>query len=221
MGMTRLEIIAEIDALLTALGAHKNLVSNQIAAGKMYEAWVLAHSLEHLAKRESFQITFVGGNKLKLKASPGPINNSYPHFEGFAGGRNFAMWTDIEFSTLSYSRSLKSTPPIVGSKHELDIIAVPVGTKTYPSHDEILWGIECKHTKFEKHMARAALGVRRELSLLRSPQPMALFRHWPRKYVPADPPSAFTVYSTSPAVTNYRDAGDVFGIDFLQLPLPK
>lgn len=220
MGVTKSRVLAEIDAIFSAFGAQHQLMADQLTAGKMYEAWTLAYVLEQLHRREGYQFSLVNGSKLVLKASPGPINPSYPHFEGECEGRRIAVWTDIEFSTFSFSRRLASLNPDVGDKHELDIVVVPSGTKLYPSFDEILWGIECKHTAFQKHMARAALGVRRELSLL-SHQAPTFFRRWPMVRVPADPPSVLTVYSTSSTVTRYRGAGKVFGIDFAQLPLPR
>lgn len=220
MAVTKADILAEIDAIFSALGAQQQLVSDQLTAGKMYEAWVLAHVLDELHRREGFEFRLVGGTKPVLKASPGPINTNYPHFEGECEGRRIAVWTDIEFRTFSFFRRSTSPYPDVGDKHELDIVVVPSGTIGYPAHDEILWGIECKHTAFQKHMARAALGVRRELSLLASDKP-TFFRRWPTVRVPAGPPSVVTVYSTSSAVTKYRGAGGVFGIDFTELPLPR
>lgn len=73
-------------------------------------------------------------------------------------------------------------------------------------------------TSFAKSMWRAALGVRRELSLL-VPEIDTDFQMWPRKKVPAQPPSVFMVFSTDPAVTQYARAGEFFGVDVAHSPM--
>jgi hypothetical protein len=93
------------------------------------------------------------------------------------------------------------------------------GATGRPRHDEILLGVECKNTVYTKDLLRGILGVRRELSLLRPLRPTR-FAIWPRKTIPADPPSCLMVYSTSPIVVNYTDPGDMFGIDFVYHVLP-
>ena len=67
-------------------------------------------------------------------------------------------------------------------------------------------------------MARAALGVRRELSLLHPPNPTP-FIQWPRNLVPAHPPSILLVFSTDPAVKEYNPAGAFYGVEFLYEPM--
>lgn len=194
-----------------------SLLTNTLTSGKVYEAWVLSLVLEKLHTIEDYEITLVGGTYVTLKSSGGPINRRYPHFRlSRSGEQDLEVWTDIQFLTLSYARRAKYGTPGVGpgDHHELDIVAVPAGTSGRPGHDKIVIGVECKNTGFEKYMMRAALGVRRELSLL-SPEIPTRFRYWPHPWVPANPPSMLMVYSTDSSVTQYAAAGDVFGVDFL------
>ncbi len=209
----------EIDAILASFGASKSLLPAADASGKLYEAFVLGRVLQGLSDFEGFRFKFVNGPKLVLKSSPGPINRAYPSFEGTDGSRKIAIWTDVEFATFSYAQRGGGGTPRGGDMHELDIVVVGHDVEGYPAHHEVLWGVECKHTRFQKSMARGALGVRRELSLLTDAEP-TYFRTWPEVRVPAQPPSVVSVYSTSPAVLNYLDAGRVFGIDFVHEPLP-
>lgn len=62
-------------------------------------------------------------------------------------------------------------------------------------------------------MARAALGVRRELSYL-TDDVGALFASWPSSEVPANHRSVLMVFSTHPAVADYDEVGQVFGANF-------
>jgi hypothetical protein len=113
----------------------------------------------------------------------------------------------------------KADKPGQAHRHELDIVIVKDGVSDYPGHDDVVLGIECKNTGFEKVMARAALGVRRELSLLQRDRPTA-FNSWPTSTVPADPPSVLLVYSTDASVNAYNEAGCKFGVDFRYEPMP-
>ncbi|MGY1901218.1 hypothetical protein, partial [Nocardia gipuzkoensis] len=131
-------------------------------------------------------------------------------------GVELAVWTDVEFLTLGYGIRRRGTGKVPESAdyHELDIVIVPAGIQGRPPHHSLLIGVECKNTGFAKHMARAAFGVRRELSYITSPRP-TIFHSWPRTEVPANPASVFLVYSTDPAICNYNESGQVFGIDFI------
>lgn len=199
-----------------------SLLSSAATKGKLYEAWVLAELLSHLTKDEGFDVTLKQGSTVVLKSSPGPINRSYPYFElSRAGVTELEIWTDVEFVGMSHAACTPGSPPSSDQYHELDIIAVPVGTKGRPTHREVILGVECKSTaNFEKHMLRAALGVRRELSLLRQVGAATPFVRWPRSVVPAKPPSCVMVYSTDPAIARVDSPGRLFGIDFVHLPLP-
>ncbi len=210
------EIFSTYDSAATA----GDLVGEEWKAGKVYEAWVLTLVLDRLEHIEGFDVVLVGGTKVHLKSSPGPINSNYPHFRATrSGGSTYDIWTDVEFSTLSYAMSGGIGKPGQAHRHELDIILVKDGVSGYPRHDELVLGIECKNTGFEKAMARAALGVRRELSLLQDDQPTA-FNSWPRSMVPAKPPSVLLVVSTDDTVDAFNEAGCKFGVDFLYEPMP-
>ena len=227
MTATTASIKARIDTILAGFGAPSSLTPSKLVTGKMYEAWALANVLQHLRRKEGMLVKFVNSHSGKggLRASGGPIDRSFFHFRATSHGHEFEIWTDIEFTT--YSADARGSLPPTGEpasedRHELDIVMVHSANMRkprYPRFDEIIWGVECKHTKFEKHMARAVLGVRRELSLL-SPALHTGLPHWSTGTVPAHPPSILTVYSTSSNVESYKGAGKTFGIDFIKLNLP-
>jgi hypothetical protein len=126
----------------------------------------------------------------------------------------------VEFLTLSHDA--RGAPPLSnGDYHELDILVVEYDAANRPGHDQVVIGIECKNTPYTKDLLRAILGVRRELSLLR-PRPgvRTPFTSWPRRQVPAYPPSCLLTYCTSAAILNYDAPGETFGIDFVHERLP-
>lgn len=195
-----------------------SLIPDDVKAGKLYEAHVLACVVRDLTVKEGFDLVLVGGSKVVLKGSPGPINSAYPHIEARRNGVCVAdLWTDVEVSTLSFARSGLSAPA-VGHYHELDIVMVSAGTTGRPTPDRLWLGSECKHTPYDKALLRQILGVRRELSYLQADQPTR-FSQWPSSTVPGEPPSCLIVYSSSPAVLMYRHPGEVFGIRFVHEPL--
>lgn len=85
MPLAKAHVVAMIDHAFAALGSKSSALPANVASGKMYEAWVLAHLLERLSSREGYTFSFRGGSKLVLKSSPGPINRSYAHFHGTRG----------------------------------------------------------------------------------------------------------------------------------------
>jgi hypothetical protein len=181
---------------------------------------VLTLLLDRLQQVEGFDVKLVGGAKVYLKSSPGPINPKYPHFRlTRPGSPPYDVWTDVEFATMSYHISGSSGLPGQAHRHELDVLIVKGGVASYPAHTDIVLGVECKNTGFKKGMARAALGLRRELSLLTTDKPTP-FISWPRLSVPADTPSVLMAFSTDPTATSFNDAGGVFGVDFCYEPMP-
>jgi hypothetical protein len=214
---------ARIDAIMTkyqtiTIGAG-SVLSGTLTSGKTYEAWVLATVLENLRLQEGYQVMMVGGTKVVLKTSPGPINNSYAHFVlSKPGSPTLEAWTDVEFTTLSFGSQGGSPAAGPADRHELDIVVVPVGTTGWPRFDQVRLAVECKNTSFAKQMWRAALGVRRELSLLSHPTATG-FLTWPRTTVAANPPSVLMVFSTDPNVATYAKAGAFFGVDAVHCPM--
>lgn len=224
MSLSSAEAKARIDAILdqyrdaTSMSG-PSVVPSALVSGKLYEAWVLCEVLDHLRTDEGYTIVLRQGRRVALKASPGPINRAYAYFELSASGRpSLELWTDVEFMSLSHS-SRGSPPAGRGDYHELDLVVVPAGMTGRPKHGQVLIGIECKDTGYQKELLRAILGVRRELSLF-VPTKATGFERWPRSTVPANPPSCLLVYCTDPAVSQFRDAARFFGIDFLHLPPP-
>jgi hypothetical protein len=221
--VTKRDIIARIAKafdtyVASAPGASADLVPDTLKAGKLYEAHVLAAVARELVIKEGFELRLVQGSKLVLKASPGPINAAYPHIQAYRNGQHVAdLWTDVEFTTLSFRRSGLSFPQ-AGHYHELDIAMVDAGATGRPTPAQVWLAVECKNTPFEKALLRQILGVRRELSLLQASRD-SRFQRWPASQVPADPPSCLVVYSTSSAVTSYAAPGSCFGIEFVYEPL--
>lgn len=193
----------------------RTLVPASLTAGKLYEAYGLALISRSLVLEEGFSLRLVQGTYLTLKTSPGPINRAYPHVELLCGGRCVAeMWTDVEFTSLSYGLTGGgSRPPERGEYHELDVAIVEPGLSGRPPHGSIWLAAECKNTGYHKGLLKEVLGVRRELSLLQGDRPTR-FRNWPRPAVPADPPSCLVVFATDAKVLEYARPGEVFGIDF-------
>lgn len=205
----------------TATEEETDLVPKSLTDGKLYEAYIVSVVAEGLATVEGFDLVLVNGNHLQLKSSPGPINRVYPRIElRQRGSVRAELWTDVEYLTLSYASSSRSTPN-KGDYHELDVLVVDAGVSGRPRHDQVWLGVECKNLQYEKSLLKDILGVRRELSLLVHPNRSTRFSKWPRADVPANPPSCLIVYSTSAAIADYADPGEFFGIDFEHKPLPS
>lgn len=226
MALTLTEVKQRIDAVFE--GYHTATTSSPVSVlpanlqkGKVYEAWVLAIVLQRLADREGYTVRLNKSRYVVLKSGPGPINRDYPYFTLTKPGHPpCEVWTDVEFLALSYARRGRARGnPTPGDYHELDIVMVLAGTDGRPRHSDLILGVECKATSMKKHLLRAIIGVRRELSLLaghaRTP-----FGEWPRPSVPADPPSCLLFFSIDPAVKYTTGPGDAFGIDFYHEPLP-
>lgn len=218
---TRKRIIAALKKVANAKAADAaDLIPTEIKKGKLYEAHALAHVLERLRSVEGLQVMLSQGTKVHLKRGAGPVNRSYPHFELRKAGTKVAeVWTDVEFTALSWSRTGATHPPTAGEKHELDIVIVPPGTAGYPTYEMIWLGAECKHTTYGKDLLRQILGIRRELSFLDEPQPTQ-FAKWPAHLLPARPASCLLVYATDAGVRDFAVPGKTFGIEFIHWPMP-
>jgi hypothetical protein len=195
------------------------LIPPALTAGKLYEAFALSLVCDQLRMIEGCSLTLIGGTKVVLKSAPGPINSSYPHIEVRRSGVHFGdIWTDVEFTSLSCFIRNQSACPGIGEYHELDLAVVIPNCNPRPFPTEILLGVECKNTGYQKNLLREVLGVRRELSFVRHPAPTA-FASWPASFVPADPPSCLVVYSSDPNVKDFSAPGTFFGIEFFYAPI--
>jgi hypothetical protein len=217
--MTKQAIKARIESAIRRFASASSsrayaLVPQSLTSGKLYEAHVLSIAIEQLCIQEGFQIILINSRFIPLKSSPGPINRSYPYFQLRRASNPVAeLWTDIEFTALSYDQRGLSRPIQRGDYHELDIVVTDSGVSGRPRHSEVWLGIECKNTGYTKSLLKEILGIRRELSLLQSPRPTR-FARWPRSQVPADPASCLMVFSTDAGVAEYAGPGEIFGIDF-------
>lgn len=191
-----------------------DVVPPSLTAGKLYEAYVLSLVAQNLVTKEGLRLKLVNSNHVYLKSSAGPINRRYPRIDVARSGKKVAeIWTDVEFTSLSYSRGAYSSLQR-GHFHELDLVMVEANTSGRPSHQRVWLGVECKNTKYEKGLLKEILGVRRELSFLSKPRPTN-FQSWPATSLPADPPSCLMVYSTDHRIKNYAAPGTFFGIQFI------
>jgi hypothetical protein len=227
MGLTLDQARKQIDSILARYDTARkrgprSILPSAITAGKTYEAWVLCDVLEKLTTLEGYSATLQAGARVVLKSAPGPINSTYAHFRLDHPHRaRLDLWTDVEFVTLSASRrGIPAALVATADYHELDIVVVPTGTLDRPRHSDIKIGVECKNVGYTKDMLRALLGVRRELSLLVSPEERTDFTAWPRNEVPAHPSSCLLGYSTDARISAYAQAAAVFGVDLMHEPLP-
>lgn len=222
----------ELDSVFSSMESSRaistRIIGEDTTTGKLYEVYVLSKVLLYLTMKEGYFIVLMGGSKVKLRSSPGGITRSYPWFNIYktesdyrsdANSQIAEIWTDIEFSSLSYD--IKSKPGAItkGEFHELDIMMVNPGLNGKPTHDNVLLGIECKNTRYKKAFLREILGIRRELSLLTKVPVKTFFGIWPTTNVKANPPSVIQVFCTDPKVANYKEPGDTFSVDFYHLEM--
>ena len=197
----------------------KDLLSN--AQGKIYEAYILSLIIKNLSINEGLKIELTQGNKIKLKSSPGPINRNYPYFKIIKNNSHFAdLFTDIEFTSFSYTQIHRHQNPTLGDYHELDIIVVSPNAHSRPYPQDIYLGIECKDTTFDKGMLRAILGVRREMGYSTLGQSInTKFNNWPASVVGYHPNSVLQVYCNHNSITKYIPSNNFFSIDFIHKKL--
>lgn len=191
--------------------ADKRLVS-ALDDGKLYELYVLSQLLLDLRQR-GFRPRFLG-KTLRFKQAPGRLKTSDPHFRLIApDGTCLWLFVDIEFHTLG---KVISNTADLSDRHELDIVLVDA-TPDYPTPENILLAVECKSTaNFRKSIVKEALGIRRELSLLRDEVESTLTRlgGLPTVTLPAYPASEFWLAFTDRRGTSYAQSPAAFGITF-------
>lgn len=213
LGLSSAKAKAEIKSILkTVSGVTKDAMKpiSRLKGGKLYELYVLSQLLKELSQRH-FQPKFIGP-KIKLKASPGEIDLSDPHFElrrrpGVQP--EFRIFTDIQVRTLG-----ASTLPLVtdySGYHEIDLVVLSnEATNGKPRHDQMALGVECKGTvNFEKSFVREVLGRRRELSFLTRETPCKLDGSLRLR---ADPASEYWLIYLDPAGDNYKQSPEVFEV---------
>lgn len=212
------------EAFKETLGITKNranqLLPSNLTTGKAYEAYILSIVCEKLRDEEGCELFLKGGSSLVLKTSAGKINRNYPWIEVRRSGKVLGeLFTDIEFLAMSYSMRKFNRNPTMGEYHELDIVLVKYGATDRPSHKQLLLGVECKHTQYQKSLLKEVLGVRREMGLLSKIEKTA-FNFWPSNSVNFDPSSYLMVFSSSDKVSGYQAPGEIYGIDFVHQPMP-
>ena len=216
----KIEAVLRKFVAASSRSAYSSVIPAAMTAGKLYEAHVLSRLIEALATHEGYAVRLINSTFLPLKSAPGPINRSYAYFELRRSGTLRAeIWTDVEFLSLSCDKRGMRYSPDRGDYHELDNIVSSAGLFGRPRHSDIWLGVECKNTAtYGKNLLKEILGIRRELSLLTNEQ-ATRFTSWPRRTVPADPPSCLMVYTTDSSVASYSGPGETFGIDFVYEPI--
>jgi hypothetical protein len=187
-------------------------VTKKTLQGKLYEARVLAEVCVQLVNQEGCIVIFGGGSNVVLKLKGSPIDRSYAYFLVERDGEPFGeLFTDIYFSTLSFTRSGRALPDQPGDFHELDIALVEPDANGKPNPDQIYLAIECKDTAIKKSIIRELLGFRRELSYLHHSPTRTIFRQWPAKDVSAKPASVHMLYTTDRLAIRFTGNCAVFG----------
>ena len=210
-----------IDAITSVFRGYRRLsptdqgLLSALDQGKLYELYVLSELLIDL-RRRGFHLRFCG-QTVKFKQAPGKIKVTDPHFLLTApDSTRLWLFVDIEFETLGMA---DSTTTDLSRRHEIDIVLVDE-TWDYPEHNNILLAVECKSAaNFRKSFVKEALGIRRELSLLRHDVPSRLTRLGgrPEVLVPAGPASEFWLAYVDAVGTRYSQSPSFFGIDFKHL----
>jgi hypothetical protein len=216
--MNKAQAIADIQAIF---GAYKSVSGRATARlrklrkGKLYELWVLSQVVQDLHAR-GFTL-FFRGRTLKFKAGPGQVNPTDGHFEILApDGTRLWMFVDIEFQSLGSSKTHVSD---YSRLHELDIVVL-LSVSPNPPHDHVALGAECKCVaKFQKHLIKEALGVRRELSYFRNSTQDSILSQLGGSPVAvrARPPSEFWLAYIDPKGDQYDESPAAFGISLRHL----
>jgi hypothetical protein len=187
-----------------------------LQSGKLYELYCLSQVVQALTRDYGYSLRLIG-TMIKFKRSPGLINIGDAHFE-IADQRGrvlFCLYTDVEFTTLGAGISSANDN---SAYHELDLAVVNVHVAGRPSYNEIALGVECKSSPvFAKNFVREALGLRRELGLLRPPVQSTLSQAAPSGHhvdVPASPPSEYWLAFVAPKGLEYQASPRAFGIQF-------
>lgn len=223
--MTRSEAVRRLREILGRYSSARpadvgNSVPASLGAGKPYELYCLATLLEHMVVHEGLQYQFVHSGGLQFRLKGGPRSPDYAHIHAFDRNGDYfgTLWTDVTFAGLSAHEHVcaYSLSPGFGRVHELDICLVRTRQDfSHICHHEILVGVECKDRDFTNALLKEALGVRREMTLLRHGQAQATGLAQPdRAYVPADPPSWLYVFSSTTTIERYNAPGSFYGIHF-------
>lgn len=223
--MDKTQAIHRIEAVFSQYKALRSKDTAHLQAfdkGKLYELYVLSDLVRDLTGR-GFKVAFLGSD-IVFKAAPGKIKGSDPHFRVYArDGSRFRLFVDIEFETMGTLHSHSAAPPDLSSRNEIDLLLVDK-CGPYPTHREILLGVECKSVgNFGKHIVKEALGIRRELSLLADSRPSRLTIAGSTRAVnvPAKPASEFWLAYDDPKGSRYRSSPSLFGIEFRHIQLPR
>lgn len=207
--LTRISTAIAGHVATSSLTVRRKMPKSKVV-GKIYEVAVLSEVIEHLVTTEGCSISMHGGSKLRLRMAGGPIDTSYTYFSvSKTGGISGELYTDIEFTGLSTTFGKALSP---GDLHELDIALVTSGTTGFPRYDQVLIGVECKHTAIEKSIIREMMGFRRQLTFQQNVRKATGFARWPATHTQTDPASVSMIYSNDPTIMNYQHPCEDFGI---------
>jgi hypothetical protein len=143
--------------------------------GKIFELRALSWILDRLVK-SGMTIRFVNGPVL-LFSAPRKFDPALPHFEVYSSSSAkpvAEVWTNMEVTGIGFRwvGGYANRRPLAPDYHELDIaVTLPIAdSQEYIDYRSVLIAIECKDRELKKHMLRETLGLRRELSMCRSPE---------------------------------------------------
>lgn len=193
-------------------------INASLVDGKIYELRILAWLLGELPGAGR-TIRVVNGQHLLLKTRPGRIDRNDPYLEvSYGSGVDFEVWCNVEFVGVGFFKS-GHLVPLEPDYHELDIaVTVPDVPEGLLPNYAVLVAIECKDRPLNKGMLRQALGLRRELSVMRAADQNFQLPIGGRPPITTqDPPSLLFLCSSWALPRNYDNMSPVHAIEVLHV----
>lgn len=213
--MTTLSKAVLLKALKAAANrAKKKASSSNYAQGKAYELKVLADLVTFFHFNKTYHISCMPNNAKRLTFGGAPCKPNamlYDYIKVQRGAKKYELWVSVQFTTLSYAIGKSNAAPDCSDLHELDIgmYRAPLGPD-YPSYKKVVFAASCKAGTWHKVYAREALGLRRELGLLRPGKPS--LAPWFASNVPTDPASPLALFSRDGNSVNYAGSLESLGL---------
>lgn len=200
--------------------AERKSSSSSWAQGKAYELKVLAHIVSELDSLPGYHLHCKPKIPTRLTFGGAPCKPRSPKHDFITvvnGVRQYELWISVQFTTLSYERGGATAPPVCSDLHELDI-GLYRGSlgHAYPRYDEVVFAASCKAGTWQKVHAREALGLRRELGLLRESAPS--LASWFEPMVPTKPASPLAMYSRDANAIKYAGSLSTLGLYVRHFP---
>lgn len=200
--------------------AEKKSSSSSWAPGKAYELKVLAHIVTELDSLPGYHLRCRPKVPGRLTFGGAPCKPSSPKHDFITvmnGAEHYELWISVQFTTLSYAMGGATAPPTCSDLHELDIglYRGSLGCD-YPGYDQVVFAASCKAGTWQKVHAREALGLRREMGLLR--KSVHSLAQWFEPAVPAAPASPLALYSRDANAVKYAGSLSNLGLYVRHFP---